>query len=94
MKSTTVVHTQQAQETKLYLVIRVNQSALFRGGVVFEVQPNCGIRMILASVMKTISLTQLLSSCMDASRQGCEVSNQTGRLHIRMYVPNHLLSIR
>jgi hypothetical protein len=31
--------------------------------------------MILASVMKTISLTQLLSTCMDASRKGCEVRN-------------------
>lgn len=43
------------------------------------------IRMILASVMKTISLTQLLSSCMDASRQGCEVRNtkvdRAGSIH-------------
>lgn len=40
-----------------------------------------GGRMILASVMKTISLTQLLSSCMDASRQGCEVSRRPRRYY-------------
>lgn len=31
--------------------------------------------MILAAVMKTISLTQLLSTCLDASGKGCKVTN-------------------
>jgi hypothetical protein len=34
-----------------------------------------GCGMILASVMKTISLTQLLSTCMDACGKGCKVRN-------------------
>jgi len=35
--------------------------------------------MILNSIMSTISLTQLLSTCMDASYQGCEVIREFQR---------------
>ena len=37
--------------------------------------------MILASAMKTISLTQLVSSCMDANRQGCEIIQSFHEAH-------------
>jgi 3'-phosphoadenosine 5'-phosphosulfate (PAPS) 3'-phosphatase len=37
--------------------------------------------MILASAMKTISLTQLVSSCMDANRQGCEIIKSFHEAH-------------
>jgi hypothetical protein len=56
--------------TLCYIVAKTRKSQ-----IATKTTDAAGARMILlASLMKTISLTQLLSSCMDASRQGCEVS--------------------
>ena len=57
--------------------IRYNEQKLLASSLFGVKEQN----MILSSAMKTISITQLVSSCMDAGRQGCEIIRSFHDVH-------------